>query len=70
MNLQAAFQNFGMPSKRFEELAILNRMQLEDVLEQGMLIKVIGKYYKQKNITSISNTPIILLLFTLGIPKK
>jgi predicted Zn-dependent protease len=43
MNLQAALQNFGMASERFEELAILNGMQLDDVVEQGMLIKVIGK---------------------------
>jgi hypothetical protein len=32
-----------MASERFEELAILNGMQLDDVVEQGMLIKVIGK---------------------------
>jgi predicted Zn-dependent protease len=43
MNLQAAFQHFGMPQDRNEELAILNGMQLDDMLEQGMLIKVIGK---------------------------
>lgn len=43
MNFQAALQHFSMPQERNEELAILNGMQLDDVLEQGMLIKVIGK---------------------------
>ena len=43
MNLQAALENFGMVPERFEEIAILNGMQLDDALEQGMLIKVIGK---------------------------
>lgn len=43
MTLQAAFQNFNMQSNRFEELAILNGMQLSDKLTKGMLIKVIEK---------------------------
>jgi len=43
MTLQEAFQNFGMPSDRFEELALLNGMQLTDQLSKGMLIKVVGK---------------------------
>ncbi len=43
MTLQAAFQNFGMPSERFEELALLNGMLLTDQLSKGMLIKVVGK---------------------------
>ncbi|WP_373496266.1 M48 family metalloprotease [Aquiflexum sp.] len=43
MNLQAALQHFSMPQDRFEEIALLNGMLLDDVLEQGMLIKVIGK---------------------------
>jgi predicted Zn-dependent protease len=43
MTLQAAFQNFGMPADRFEELALLNGMQLTDQLSKGMLIKVVGK---------------------------
>jgi len=43
MTLQAAFQNFGMPAERFEELALLNGMLLTDQLSKGMLIKVVGK---------------------------
>ncbi len=43
MSVQAAFQQFNMPSSRFEELAILNGMQLTDKLGKGTLIKVIEK---------------------------
>ncbi|WP_086542565.1 M48 family metalloprotease [Algoriphagus antarcticus] len=43
MSLQAAFQNYGMPAERFEELALLNGMLLTDQLDKGMLIKVVGK---------------------------
>jgi hypothetical protein len=43
MTLQAAFQNFNMPTARFEELAILNGMLLNDNLSKGSLIKVVGK---------------------------
>jgi hypothetical protein len=43
MSLQAAFQSFNMPAERFEELAILNGMLLNDKLSKGSLIKVIGK---------------------------
>lgn len=43
MTVQAAFQNFNVPSTRFEELAILNGMQLSDRLSAGTLIKVIEK---------------------------
>lgn len=43
MTLQAAFQNFGMPAERFEELSLLNGMLLTDQVNKGMLIKVIGK---------------------------
>jgi predicted Zn-dependent protease len=43
MTVQAAFQNFNMPSNRFEELAILNGMMLNDKLNKGTLIKVIEK---------------------------
>ncbi|SFB44221.1 M48 family metalloprotease [Algoriphagus aquimarinus] len=43
MSLQAAFQHFGMPSERFEELSLLNGMHLNDQLNKGMLIKVVGK---------------------------
>ncbi len=41
--LSQVLQSFNMPSKRFEELAILNGMLLTDRLEKGMLIKVIEK---------------------------
>lgn len=43
MTLQAALQHYGMPSDRLEELALLNGMELTEQLNQGMLIKVIGK---------------------------
>jgi predicted Zn-dependent protease len=43
MTVQAAFQNFNMPSNRFEELAVLNGMLLSDELNTGTLIKVIEK---------------------------
>jgi len=43
MTLQAAFQHFNMPTERFEELAILNGMLLNDQLSKATLIKVIGK---------------------------
>lgn len=41
MTVQAAFQNFNVPASRFEELAILNGMQLNDRVESGTLIKLI-----------------------------
>lgn len=43
MTVQTAFQNFNMPASRFEELAILNGMLLEDKLSKGTLIKVVEK---------------------------
>jgi len=43
MTVQAAFQNFNMPASRYEELAILNGMLLNDKLTKGTLIKVIEK---------------------------
>ena len=43
MTLKAALQHFAMPQNRLEELAILNGMELEEQIEQGTLIKVIGK---------------------------
>lgn len=43
MTLQQALQNFGMPQARFEELAILNGMQLDDKLAAGTLIKVVQR---------------------------
>ncbi len=43
MSLQAALQHFNMPENRFEELAILNGMQLNEQLSKGSLIKVVAK---------------------------
>jgi predicted Zn-dependent protease len=43
MTLQAAFQHFSMPSNRFEELAILNGMQLNEQVSKGSLLKVVGQ---------------------------
>jgi predicted Zn-dependent protease len=43
MTLQSAFQHFGMPANRFEELAILNGLQLNEQLSKGSLIKVVGQ---------------------------
>jgi predicted Zn-dependent protease len=43
MTVQAALQSFNMPASRFEELAILNGMLLNDKLNKGTLIKVIEK---------------------------
>ncbi len=43
MTVQAAFQSFNMPSSRFEELALLNGMELNEQLTKGTLIKVVGK---------------------------
>ncbi|AHM61271.1 peptidase M48 Ste24p [Flammeovirgaceae bacterium 311] len=41
--LQQVLSSFQVPSNRMEELAILNGMQLSDRVEQGTLIKVVGK---------------------------
>ena len=41
--LASAFAANGIPSKRYEELAILNGMQTTDRLSKGMLYKVVGK---------------------------
>ncbi len=43
MTLQSALHYFDMPSARFEELAILNGMMLNEQLSKGTLIKVVGK---------------------------
>lgn len=43
MTLQSAFQNFNMQANRFEELAILNGMLLNDKLSKGTQIKVVEK---------------------------
>jgi predicted Zn-dependent protease len=42
MSLKSALQHFNMPVKRYEELAILNGMLLDDQLGKGSLIKVVG----------------------------
>jgi len=41
--LASAFAANGIPSKRYEELAILNGMRTTDQLSKGMLYKVVGK---------------------------
>ncbi len=41
MSLRDALQDADMPASRYEELAVLNGMELNDNLTQGMLIKVI-----------------------------
>lgn len=42
-SLSQALQSFGTPSNRLEELAVLNGLQLNDRVDKGMLIKVIGQ---------------------------
>jgi predicted Zn-dependent protease len=41
--LSSALATNGIPSKRYEELAILNGMKTTDRLSKGMLYKVVGK---------------------------
>ena len=41
--LRSALSSFGMPSDRHEELAVLNGMQLNEQVKQGMLIKTVAK---------------------------
>ncbi len=43
MTAQAAFEHFGTSSARMEELAIMNGIALNDKIEKGMLIKIVGK---------------------------
>lgn len=43
VTLEQALKTYGMPSSRLEELAILNGMQLKDVVEKGTMIKIIGQ---------------------------
>lgn len=43
MSLEAALKYYGMSAERFEELSLLNGMQLTDQVSKGMLIKVVGK---------------------------
>ena len=39
--LQEGLKDYGMPQARFNELSILNGMELTDKLKTGMLFKVI-----------------------------
>ena len=41
--LEQALKSYNMPASRFEELSILNGMQLNDKLEKGVMIKVFGQ---------------------------
>lgn len=43
MTLEQALRGFRMPEKRFNELAILNSMELTDQVQKGVLIKVVSK---------------------------
>jgi len=43
MTLQKALQTFKIPAKRFNEFAILNGMNINAPVKQGMLIKVVTK---------------------------
>jgi hypothetical protein len=43
MTLRASFEHFGVASDRYEEVAILNGMDLGDKLAKGTLIKIPGK---------------------------
>ena len=40
--LSQQFSRYRMPSSRFEELAVLNGMQLDDQIQRGTLIKIVG----------------------------
>jgi len=41
--LQNIFTYYQMPEKRFEELAVLNGMELNERIERGTLIKVVER---------------------------
>mgnify|MGYP001627267240 CR=1 FL=1 len=43
MSLEAALKSFGMAPERFEELSILNGLELQSRLAKGTLIKVIAR---------------------------
>jgi predicted Zn-dependent protease len=43
ITLASALASAGVPSKRYEEMAILNGMKTTDKLSKGMLYKVVGK---------------------------
>ena len=40
--VEQAFRNYNVPTARYNELAILNGMQLKDAVPAGMMIKVVG----------------------------
>ncbi|WP_207422658.1 M48 family metalloprotease [Desertivirga brevis] len=40
---EQALKTYNVPAKRYQELAILNGMELKDRLEKGTLIKVVGE---------------------------
>ncbi len=42
IKLEQAFKNYNVPATRYNELAILNGMQLTDVVPAGLMIKVVG----------------------------
>jgi predicted Zn-dependent protease len=42
MSLEQAFRSLSVPSTRFNELAILNGMNLNDNVPAGMMIKIVG----------------------------
>ncbi|MGC3945277.1 MAG: M48 family metalloprotease [Chryseolinea sp.] len=43
MTVESALRHFEMSEKRFEELAILNGMNLKDQLKKGTLLKIVGR---------------------------
>lgn len=48
MTVENAFRRFNMPVKRFEELAVLNSMNLSDQLQANQYLKVVEKYDPKK----------------------
>ena len=42
ITLEQAFKNYNVPAARYNELAILNGMQLTDMIPAGMMIKIVG----------------------------
>ena len=41
--LADAFRSFGIPQAQFNELALLNDLELTDKVQPGKLIKVVGQ---------------------------
>jgi predicted Zn-dependent protease len=59
-SLADVFRYYRMPSDRFEELALLNSMKLEDQIQTGTLIKTVvnpGGYSASKSKTKSSSNP-------------